>query len=103
MILIKSAQNRYFLLRKERNRIIKQAVDKVRELSQSDQDYAKGLLNKMNKIDKLLYNSICLCKVCGSAKKDMMYCPPLEAWFCVDCYELNREYYKNTKCAELYP
>jgi hypothetical protein len=45
--------------------------------------------NKKRELDKLRKRSICQC-TCGSAKDDMVYYPPYNAWYCVDCYEKNR-------------
>ncbi len=68
-----------------------------------DHDRAQQINKKIDAITRALRKSICMCQVCGTAKEDMVLSPDLKTWFCVDCYELNREYYKETKDGKLFP
>jgi len=64
--------------------------------------YAK-LVRKNEKLRRIVNRSICKCLVCQKADRDMVFNPITKVWFCVHCYELNREYYKHTKDARFYP
>lgn len=39
--------------------------------------------------------SICCCVVCGRADKDMTYNAVMKEWYCVDCYQSNKNFYKS--------
>lgn len=47
--------------------------------------------------------SICMCTVCYKGDRDMTYNPVHREWYCVDCYNENREFYKGTVNSSLYP
>jgi hypothetical protein len=59
------------------------------ELSESKKSECIKLENKKRELDKLRQRSICQC-TCGSSKRDMVYYPPYNAWYCVKCYEEDR-------------
>ncbi len=70
---------------------------------ENDSEGAHSFIKKEAAITRALRKSICMCEVCGTAKKDMVLSPDLETWFCVDCYELNRVYYQKTERGRLFP
>jgi len=57
----------------------------------------------IQRIRALVDRSICKCPVCRKSDRDMIFNPITKVWFCVHCYELNREYYKYTEDAKFYP
>ena len=61
------------------------------------------LSDKRDKLDYAWSNSICICPVCGSRTSDMTFNPYLKAWFCVDCYEKNRDFYVRRGEPHIYP
>lgn len=58
---------------------------------------------KKQDLKSMLDQSICLCPVCQQIDQDMVFNPVTKRWFCVDCYEMNRKFYRHTKDALLYP
>ncbi len=59
-----------------------------------DMDEIHFLNEKRNELDSLSSDSICKCATCNVADKDMTFNPYFKAWFCVDCYKINRSYYR---------
>lgn len=85
MVIIKEAHIRKSMLRK-----------KWKEYwEMGNLERAQDFANEEQEISRSINSSICICHVCGSAKKDMVYNPELKTWFCIDCYELNRRYYRS--------
>lgn len=87
---------------------IKQKGEIIKELQQNSENnilYKKKLelINKRDKLDTAWKNSICVCPVCGSRTSDMTFNPHLKAWFCVDCYEKNRQFYIKRGEPHIYP
>ena len=76
------------------------ALDKMDSF---DLDRYKKLVRENEKLRHILECSICMCPACGRSDRDMIFNPVTKVWFCVDCYELNREYYKHTKDGKFYP
>jgi hypothetical protein len=92
--------------------IISQASDAYeRELIQekanlsieTDEEKVRILADKIDKIYTAWKNSICVCPVCGSRTSDMTFNLYLKAWFCVDCYEKNRDFYVRRGEPHIYP
>ena len=63
----------------------------------------KKLSDRRDKVDTALDNSICICPVCKSRTSDMTFNPYLKAWFCVECYEKNRDFYVRRGEPHIYP
>ncbi len=70
---------------------------------EEDKEKIKVLGDKIDKIYTAWKNSICVCPVCGSRTSDMTFNPHLKAWFCVDCYEKNRQFYVKRGEPHIYP
>ncbi|KKK92774.1 hypothetical protein LCGC14_2699560 [marine sediment metagenome] len=76
------------------------ALDKMDSF---DLDRYKKLNRESEELKHILDRSICMCPVCHRSNRDMIFNPVTKVWFCIDCYELNREYYKHTKDGKFYP
>lgn len=87
MLIIKAAQSARAKLRKEWKRLY---------YEEKDHDEARKINQEKDAISRALSKSICMCAACGSAKKDMVFNPNLKSWLCVNCYDLNQEYYRTT-------
>lgn len=94
MLIIKAAFVKTNRLREEWKRVY---------YKEHDSERAQQINKRIDTITRALRESICMCKVCGTAKKDMVLSPDLKTWFCVDCYELNRVYHKKTKYGKSFP
>lgn len=73
------------------------------DYSPKERDKVQYSINYMKRIESIVDNSICKCSVCGAPDKDMTYNPVEKRWFCVDCYKINQDFYKDTDEAYLYP
>lgn len=74
-----------------------------KELSKGERFKVGRIQEQMKTLDDIMTGSICKCTVCGAPDKDMTYNPVEKRWFCVDCYKLNQDFYKDTDQAYLYP
>lgn len=70
---------------------------------ETDKEKIKILASKRDQIHTALNNSICICPVCKSHTSDMTFNPYLKAWFCIDCYEKNRDFYIRRGEPHIYP
>ncbi len=70
---------------------------------EEDREKYKVLADKRDKIHTALNNSICICPVCKSRTSDMTFNPYLKAWFCVKCYEKNKQFYIKRGEPHIYP
>jgi len=100
------------VIRNTLREIISRASDSIeRELIQErdnlclekDEERIRFLSDKIDKLSYVWKNSICVCPVCGSRTSDMTFNPHLKAWFCVDCYEKNRQFYVKRGEPQIYP
>ena len=62
--------------------------------SEADGKLVRELSDKRNKLDAAMDRSICVCSLCGSRTSDMTFNPYMEGWFCVNCYEKSRRFYR---------
>ncbi|MFX1592167.1 MAG: hypothetical protein ACFFB6_02055 [Promethearchaeota archaeon] len=79
---------------------------KVRHSKDYTSEEGKNVENirkKMKELDDIMTDSIRKCTVCGAPDKDMTFNPVVKEWFCVDCYQLNQNFYKDTDQAYFYP
>jgi len=51
-------------------------------------------ITKINQLMRLLRRSICMCAVCGRPDRDMTYVPWMKSWICLNCYELDPDWYE---------
>ena len=73
-----------------RSVLISFALDKKSEISSNYQrDKAK--------IRRILNRSICMCPSCSRSKEDMTFNPGLKEWYCIECYKLVQDDYKQRK------
>ncbi len=61
------------------------------------------LLQRMRILDEASRKSLCKCTKCLVTDKDMVYNPPYQGWFCVECYNDLHEYYKDKEESYLFP
>ncbi|MHA2195171.1 MAG: hypothetical protein ACXABO_06200 [Promethearchaeota archaeon] len=85
----------------ERNE--KGIMKKFSELNEDEKEKIDDTTLRISRLRKIRDASICKCTVCGTSDKDMTYNPVKKEWFCVDCYKLNQDFYKDTDEAYLYP
>lgn len=78
-------------------------LKKSSELTDGERAKIGNITHQITRIRRIKDASICQCTVCGSLEKDMTYNPVKEEWFCVDCYKLNLDFYKDTNEAYFYP
>lgn len=45
---------------------------------------------QQDELRKLSDKSICKCIACGKADRDMVYNKPYKAWYCTECYRMER-------------
>jgi len=105
-ILINWQSKEWNLLHDEYTKIHYDQAGRVRaskELSKHERLKVGRIQEQMKIIDDILDSSICKCTVCGASEKNMTFNPVAKKWFCVDCYKLNQDYYKDTDEAFLYP
>jgi len=93
-LIIKAAQMQRARLRNEWKRVY---------YEEHDHGKAQQINKEKDAITRALRKSICMCNVCGTASKDMIFSPRLKTWFCINCYELNKEYYKTTEYGKSFP
>jgi len=92
MIIIKEAQIRKSMLR-----------EKWKEYwEMGNLERAQDFAIEKQEISRSINSSICICHVCGSARKDMVYNPKLQTWFCTDCYGINTRYYRERGQPQLF-
>ncbi len=92
LVLLKAVSDKWYLIRKEIQELEYEEDGTPRNLV--DRDEIHKLLEKRNKLERFRNDSICKCATCGVADKDMTFNPYIKAWYCVDCYKLNRSYYR---------
>ena len=80
MLIIKAVEEKNSCLRD---------LDRFYE-SKGDKEKARKTNKEVQKNSSDLGRSICVCVVCGTAKKDMAYVPEHQSWFCIDCAKMNR-------------
>ena len=78
----------------EYGRLLDESKDLRPTISEVDGDKMHELSDKQNKLASAWDKSLCVCSLCGSRTSDMTFNPFMEEWFCVDCYEKNKKFYK---------
>ena len=73
------------------------------EYSEEEKDEVKQLKAKMGELESCESASICMCTVCAKGDKDATYNPVDKQWYCVDCYNENWDFYKDSENSFLYP
>ena len=65
------------------------------EVIQREEDFKKdSKFAEQLALSRLLDRSICRCSGCTRDDQDMAYNPSLGEWFCVECYRLSQDTYK---------
>jgi hypothetical protein len=83
----------------EREKIERNNQGKIRtntELAYEERQRIDNITNQIVKIRRIKEASICKCAICNDSNKDMTYNPIEKEWFCVDCYKINQDHYKDT-------
>jgi len=73
------------------------------EMTPQEQELYEQLEVKLSQIRYKLEASICLCTICGRSNRNMTFNPVDQEWYCTQCYEQNKEFFKNTDKADWYP
>ena len=56
--------------------------------------YEEGRFKEEILLDRSVNKSICRCSSCRKINRDRVYNPSLNMWFCVECYRLSQDTYK---------
>ena len=54
----------------------------------------RSMFKEESELRRSVDRSICQCSGCTKYNKDMAYNPSLGEWFCVECYRLSQDIYK---------
>ncbi|MBD3215426.1 MAG: hypothetical protein GF311_22645 [Candidatus Lokiarchaeota archaeon] len=87
-----------------RNILSEVVINSITEMREYEEDFGFSDPNdhqcyleyskRVEALDTVWKESICVCPICGSREKDMTYNPELKEWDCVDCYQEHREWYE---------
>lgn len=70
------------------------APNSVRNLAPDDLKRFRKLQNMHAEFSDIGGRSICSCHACGKSNRNMIYNKPYDAWYCVECYDRNKNFYK---------
>lgn len=73
------------------------------EYSREEKEIIKQLEVKMTELENFESASICMCTVCAKGDRDATYNPVDKEWYCTECYDENKDFYKETENSFLYP
>lgn len=62
----------------------------VRYMTSDEKSRFRTLQEEQNRLKDLANRSICKCVACGKADRDMVYNKAYDAWYCTECYGLER-------------
>ncbi|KKM06793.1 hypothetical protein LCGC14_1740440 [marine sediment metagenome] len=62
----------------------------IDDLSQREFKQYRTLQKQESKLSNIARRSICMCVVCGKGNRDMVYNKPYDAWYCTECYGMER-------------
>lgn len=62
----------------------------IDDLSPSELESYRNLQEEQNRLKSLADKSICKCVACGKADRDMVYNKAYKAWYCTECYGMER-------------
>ena len=62
----------------------------IKEFSQDKLEQFRNLQEQEEILKSISDRSICKCIACGKADRDMVYNKAYDAWYCTDCYGLER-------------
>lgn len=54
----------------------------------------RNMFKEESELRRLVDRSICRCSSCRRINSDRVYNPSLNMWFCVECYRLSQDTYK---------
>lgn len=66
----------------------------VGSLTPKDLKKFRKLQNTHEELGEIVRRSICLCHACNKSDRDMIFNKPYDAWYCVECYDRNKNFYK---------
>ncbi len=64
----------------------------IDDLSPIELKEFRRLQEKESQLSKALDRSILVCIACGKGHRDMVYNKPYKAWYCTECYGMERTY-----------
>lgn len=79
------------------------SLKKSNELSKEERIRINALGSKISELRNFESASICMCTVCAKGDRDAIYNPVDKEWYCVDCYNENQDFYKDSENSFLYP
>ena len=88
-ILLRAVTDRLINLLDEREKLAGGAID---DLSPSELSQYRALQKQESQLSMSADKSICKCIACGKADRDMVYNKPYRAWYCTECYGMERSY-----------
>lgn len=104
LVLISATHPAWDKIHEEQEKLLIDREGNVRSLSYSEKIQFAKLQKEKQKIKELVDRSICKCPVCQRADQDMTFNPVNNIWFCVQCYQKNKEFYKyRDEYAHLFP
>jgi len=62
----------------------------VRSMAPNEKARFRSLQNEENELSSSLDNSILICVACGKGNRDMVYNKAYGAWYCTECYGMER-------------
>lgn len=100
IILMKAVTQKLIELLHERKKI-EVTTDGVyrstRDFSPDELKQFRHLQDQENILSDLANRSICTCIACGSPDRDMVYNKAYDAWYCTECYGMERDYAKELR------
>jgi hypothetical protein len=66
----------------------------IRDLSPDELGQYRDYQEQQSELRMLSQRSICMCISCGKGDRDMIYNKSYDAWYCTECYGMERDYAK---------
>lgn len=97
IILMKAVTQKLIEFLHERKKIevtTDEVYKSIRDLSPDELKRFRHLQDQENILSDFANRSICTCMTCGSPDRDMVYNKAYDAWYCTECYGMERDYAK---------
>jgi len=69
----------------------------VKKMTSSEERRFRYLQKEQSRLKDFANRSICKCIACGSPDRDMVYNKAYDAWYCTECYRMERDYAKELR------
>lgn len=102
MVLIKAVSSEWNKLHEKQKKYLYDSLGNAKKMDVFEKEQFRKIERGKQLLLRMENRSVCRCPSCQKTDRNMIFNPELQTWYCIDCYEINKSFYRKRGQPQLF-